>query len=108
MVQIPNKDYLQQFVEMRARTYLNTQLSDTIWRDILRVGQIKPTDKVYFAPDGPLYQLAIEYLPYTTGYQGAAQMSTDTVMPTMADVYNLFRLSSTRELCFRNTDAFKL
>ena len=108
MVQIPNKDYLLQFVEMRARTYLNTQLSDTIWRDILRVGQIKPTDKVYFAPDGPLYQLAIEYLPYTTGYQGAAQMSTDTVMPTMADVYNLFRLSSTRELCFRNTDAFKL
>lgn len=108
MVRIPGKDYLQEYVDMRARTYLNTQLSDTIWRDILRVGQIKPTDKVYFAPDGPLYQLAIEYLPYTTGYRGAAQLSTDTVMPTMADVYNLFRLSSTRELCFRNTDAFKL
>ncbi len=108
MVQIPGKDYLQEFVEMRARTYLNTQLSDTIWNDIVRVGQIKPTDKVYFAPDGPLYQLAIEYLPYTAQYTGAKQLSTDTVMPTMADVYNLFRLSSTRELCFRNTDAFKL
>ena len=108
IVRLPDKDYLQQFVELRARTYLNTQLSDTIWRNILRVGQIKPADKVYFAPDGPLYQLAIEYLPYTTGYTGAAQMSTDTVMPTMADVYNLYRLSSTRELCFRNTDAFKL
>ena len=108
MVQIPGKDYLQEFVEMRARTYLNTQLSDTIWNDIVRVGQIKPTDKVYFAPDGPLYQLAIEYLPYTAQYTGAKQLSTDTVMPTMADVYNLFRLSSTRELCFRNTDAFNL
>ena len=108
MVQIPGKDYLQEFVDMRARTYLNTQLSDTIWNDIIRVGQIKPTDKVYFAPDGPLYQLAIEYLPYTAQYQGATQLSTDTVMPTMADVYNLFRLSSTRELCFRNTEAFKL
>lgn len=108
MVQIPNKDYLQEFVELRARTYLNTQLSDTIWNNIIRVGQIKPTDKVYFAPDGPLYQLAIEYLPYTAQYTGAKQLSTDTVMPTMADVYNLFRLSSTRELCFRNTEAFKL
>ena len=108
MVHIPNRDYLQQFVDMRARTYLNTQLSDTIWRDIIRVGQIKPTDKVYFAPDGALYQLAIEYLPYTAQYKGAIQISTDTVMPTMADVYNLYRLSSTRELCFRNSDAFKL
>ena len=108
MVQIPGKDYLQEFVELRAKTYLNTHLSDTIWNDIIRVGQIKPTDKVYFAPDGPLYQLAIEYLPYTAQYKGAAQLSTDTVMPTMADVYNLFRLSSTRELCFRNTEAFKL
>lgn len=108
MVQVPGRDYLQQFVDMRAKTYLNTQLSDTIWRDIIRVGQIKPTDKVYFAPDGPLYQLAIEYLPYTAQYKGAVQLSTDTVMPTMADVYNLFRLSSTRELCFRSTDALKL
>ncbi len=108
MVQIPGKDYLEPFVEMRAKTYLNTHLSDTIWTDIIRVGQIKPTDKVYFAPDGPLYQLAIEYLPYTAQYKGAVQLSTDTVMPTMADVYNLFRLSSTRELCFRNTEAFKL
>ncbi len=108
MVRIPNADYLYQFVEMRAKTYLNTQLSDTIWANILKVGQIKPTDKVYFAPDGPLYQLAIEYLPYTDGYHGTIQLSTDTVLPTMADVYNLFRMSSTRELCFRNTDAFKL
>lgn len=108
LVQIPGKDYLQQFVDMRAKTYLNTHLSDTIWSEILRVGQIKPTDKVYFAPDGPLYQLAIEYLPYTDGYHGTIQLSTDTVLPTMADVYNLFRLSSTRELCFRNSDAFKL
>ena len=108
MVQIPNKDFLQQFVELRAKTYLNTQLSDTIWNDIIRVGQIKPSDKVYFAPDGPLYQLAIEYLPYTAQYTGAKQLSTDTVMPTMADVYNLYRLSSTRELCFRNSNALKL
>ena len=108
MVQIPKAAYLQQFVDMRAKTYLNTDLSDSIWSNIIRVGQIKPSDKVYFAPDGPLYQLAIEYLPYTEGYHGTRQLSTDTVMPTMADVYNLFRMSSTRELCFRNTDAFKL
>lgn len=108
IVQIPKAAYLQQFVDMRAKTYLNTDLSDSIWSNIIRVGQIKPSDKVYFAPDGPLYQLAIEYLPYTEGYHGSRQFSTDTVIPTMADVYNLFRMSSTRELCFRNTDAFKL
>lgn len=108
IVHLPNAAYLQPFVDMRARTYLNTHLSDTIWSDIIRVGAIKPSDKVYFAPDGPLYQLAIEYLPYTADYKGSTMMSTDTVIPSMADVYRLYRVSSTRELCFRGSSASDL
>lgn len=59
-------------------------IANLIWK------RLKPymnnKGKVYFSPDGILYQLAIEYLPYNE-------------TQTWQDVYPIVRLSSTRELC---------
>ena len=46
---------------------------------------IQPGETIYFSPTGVLHQLAIESLPY------------DSVC-TMSDVYNMVRLSSTKEI----------
>jgi CHAT domain-containing protein len=59
------------------------QLSQLIWGQILPF--IKKGETIYFAPSGLLHQLAIEHLPYDE-------------TRTMADVYNMVRLSSTREI----------
>ena len=47
--------------------------------------KINEGETIYFAPSGLLHQLAIEYLPYDENR-------------TMSDVYNMVRLSSTREI----------
>ena len=62
------------------------KLSQMIWSPILPY--IQPDDTVYFAPSGLLHVLAVEALPYDATH-------------TMADTYNLVRLSSTRELALR-------
>lgn len=62
------------------------RLKDLVWSKILPY--IREGETIYFAPSGLLHQLAIEALPYDT-------------KRTMADVYNLVRLSSTRELVLR-------
>ena len=59
------------------------QLSQLIWGQILPF--VKKGETIYFAPSGLLHQLAIEYLPYDENR-------------TMSDVYNMVRLSSTREI----------
>lgn len=59
------------------------QLFNWIWQKILPYCGQK--DTIYFAPSGLLHQIAIENLPYDETH-------------TMADVYHLVRLSSTREL----------
>ena len=59
------------------------QLSNLVWSKILP--HIKPGETIYFAPSGLLHQVAIEALPYDENH-------------TMADIFNLVRLSSTREI----------
>ena len=59
------------------------ELTQKVWSSVL--SKIKPGETIYFAPTGILHQLAIEYLP------------VDSVR-TMSDVYNMVRLSSTREI----------
>lgn len=58
-------------------------------------GKISPHinkgETIYFAAHGLLHQLAIESLPYDEDH-------------TMADIYNLVRLSSTREIVVRKND----
>ena len=59
------------------------QLSNLIWGKILP--HVKQGETIYFAPSGLLHQVAIEALPYDENH-------------TMADMFNLVRLSSTREI----------
>lgn len=65
------------------------QLSQLVWSKILPY--IKQGETVYFAPSGILHQLAIEALPYDENH-------------TMGDMYNLVRLSSTREIVKRKDE----
>ncbi|MBO5829617.1 MAG: tetratricopeptide repeat protein [Paludibacteraceae bacterium] len=58
-------------------------ISQLVWSKILPY--INEGETIYFAPSGLLHQLAIEYLPYDEN-------------STMSDVYNMVRLSSTREI----------
>lgn len=60
-----------------------TQISSLVWSKVLP--RIKKGETVYFAPSGLLHQLAIESLPFDSTH-------------TMGDMYNLIRLSSTREI----------
>ena len=64
-------------------------ISKLVWSKILP--KIKEGETIYFAPSGLLHQLAIEYLPYDEN-------------STMSDVYNIVRLSSTREIVLNKQD----
>ena len=58
-------------------------LSEKVWSKILP--RVKEGETIYFSPSGLLHQLAIEFLPVDSAR-------------TMSDVYNMLRLSSTREI----------
>ena len=64
-------------------TKKGAELTQKVWSSVL--SKIKPGETIYFAPTGVLHQLAIEYLPVDSAR-------------TMSDVYNMVRLSSTREI----------
>jgi len=64
-------------------------ISQKVWSKILPY--VKPGETIYFAPSGILHQLAIEALPYDESH-------------TMGDVFNLVRLSSTREIVTRKDE----
>lgn len=63
------------------------QLSQVVWSKVQPY--INRGDEVFFAPTGVLYQLAIENLPYDENH-------------TMSDIYNMVRVSSTREIVLRS------
>jgi CHAT domain-containing protein len=64
-------------------------ISKLVWSKFLPY--INEGETIYFAPSGLLHQLAIEYLPYDENR-------------TMSDVYNMVRLSSTREIVLNKQD----
>ena len=65
-------------------------ISQLVWSKILPY--VKHGETIYFAPSGLLHQLAIEYLPYDENR-------------TMSDVYNMVRVSSTREIVLNKQHA---
>ena len=93
--------FIRLFSEAELRTLLNLRhrtdiydydfggkpVTERIWSSILPY--VQAGDRIFFSPDGLLYQIAIEYLP----------LSSDS---TMADRYDMHRLSSTRELCLHS------
>ena len=76
---IPKKDY-----------YNKDTVSNLIWRPLAE--ELKGVENVYFAPIGELYNINIESLPH---FDGDGFMS---------DYYNMFRLSSTRELVYHSKE----
>ena len=65
-------------------------ISQLIWSKILP--KIKEGETIYFSPSGLLHQLAIEHLPYDE-------------TRTMADVFDMVRLSSTREIVINKSQS---
>lgn len=85
-----------EFIECFNETVENTQqlyesktFSKLIWGNLAKY--LKGCNDVYFSPDGVLHQIAIEYLP-----------DYDNPEKQISDRFNLYRLSSTRELALDN------
>lgn len=70
------------------------QLSKVVWTDqIIRHFPATPSGKVFFSTDGVMQMTGIEYLPISRYNSG--------IYPTLFDLYNLNRLSSTRVLALQ-------
>jgi CHAT domain-containing protein len=87
------KDQIEEFIKQdKDKTYSNgyvgKQIKKLIWSPLEAV--VSSGDRVYFSPAGIIHQLAIENLP--------ADDST-----TIGDRYQMFRLSSTKELALHQT-----
>ena len=77
------------FIDKAYSYYENgKELSSLVWGKLLPY--INPHEIVFFAPTGLLHEVALESIPYD---------STQVI----SDVYNLVRLSSTRELALHKT-----
>lgn len=92
MIPLFRKDQIEEFISQEENyIYSNhnvgKQIKKLVWEPLEEV--IAPGERVYFSPAGILHQLAIENLP--------ASDST-----TLEDRYQLYRLSSTKELVIRN------
>lgn len=70
--------------------YNSTHFSKLIWSKLSN--ELKGVKNIYFAPSGELYNIAIESLPY---------WEDSTIL--VSDKWNLYRLSSTRELALNKT-----
>ena len=70
--------------QIPAQIYDNVAFSKLCWKPICQY--LKGCDNIYFAPAGTLYNIGIESLPSPDG------------KGYMSDKYNLYRISSTREL----------
>ena len=86
----PKKPHFLEFSGSESRIYEiygyganGTDLYQALWKPL--EGSISKGETIYFAPSGVLHQLSVEALPYD-----ATQ--------TIGDMYNLIRVSSTREL----------
>ena len=67
--------------------YSNESLYRLVWLPLEK--ELESSSKVYFAPDGELYNIPIEHAYMSQGLY-------------FSDIYNIHRLSSTRELLKRN------
>lgn len=70
--------------------YSKSKLSKLIWEKLQ--SEMDGVENIYFAPDGVLHQIAIEYLP---DYNNPGKQ--------ISDKFNLYRLSSTRQLVISKT-----
>ncbi len=90
MINLFRKDQIDEFInqdqdKMYSNGFVGKQIKKLIWEPLEEV--ISPGERVYFSPAGIIHQLAIENL--------SADDST-----TLGDQYQMYRLSSTKELAF--------
>lgn len=71
--------------------YNNIKGCELIWHKLY--SKLDGIENVYFAPDGILHQIGIEYFP-----------DFDNPQKTVSDRFNIYRLSSTRQLALKKTE----
>lgn len=74
-----------EILNQKKNAYLTTSMSKLLWEPIKRY--LKDVKNIFFSPDGQLYNVAIESMPYW-----------DDVNCLMSQKWNMYRLSSTKEL----------
>ena len=74
-----------ELLKTKNDSYTTTELSELLWKPL--EAYIKDVKNIYFSPDGQLYNIAIEYVPY---------WKNQNIL--MSEKWNIFRLSSTKEL----------
>ena len=82
---ISNNSSLSNYLSSPIISNERNELYQCIWTNLVTNNLIKPGDNIYFSASGILHQIPIESLPIGDG-------------KIMSDVYNMHRLSSTREL----------
>lgn len=84
-VLIGKQQDFQEYIDKRYRAYEYEELGNAIWHNVLLTANATEGERIYFSPDGFMYQMGIEYLT-ADGH-------------LMNDTYKMYRLSSTRLLC---------
>ncbi len=95
MISLFRKDQIDEYLSQEENViysnhYVGKQIKKLIWDPLEEV--VAPGERVYFSPAGIIHQLAIENLP------------TDDSL-TLGDRYQLYRLSSTKELVIHNPES---
>lgn len=73
--------------------YTTPALSKMIWGKIAQAGELEGVKNIYFSPSGKLHTIAIESMPH---------WQKPDVLMCDSNCYNLYRLSSTRELAMKH------
>ena len=78
------------------------RLSKAVWTDeLLKYFPVTDTGKVFFAADGELLVTGIEYLPVLSPKKRKGPLAP---YDCISDIYQIYRLSSTRELVMRDPE----
>ena len=85
VMNISNNSPLAHYLSLPITSNNENELYQCIWSNLVTNQLIRPGDNIYFSASGILHQIPIESLPIGDG-------------KIMSDVYNMHRLSSTREL----------
>lgn len=75
---------------IKSSYYESSELSKLVWGKM--ADELEGVENIYFSPSGELYNIAIESMPHWA----------DSCM--MGDKFNLYRLSSTRELAINRSE----
>jgi CHAT domain-containing protein/tetratricopeptide (TPR) repeat protein len=95
MIPLFRKDQVVEFIKLDkdqiySNNYVGKQIKKLLWNPLEEV--IATGERVYFSPTGIIHQLAIENLPFDDS-------------TTLGDRYQMYRLSSTKELALHKAES---